>query len=496
MPAGVRIKSGSFTLGLAALLAIAAVPAHAQNPGLDFAEPLKLVSCEPASTVPCFRLKLNLVDGAGQPYKAQLPPPGKLASQITVTMGGQHITPFYATAAGESVAKVRGRAALVIVDISGSMKKPLPTGQTRFEAAKMAVKSFLGQFEEGIDRVAIVPFESHLVRERIESAVFARTRSAAIAQVDALPEPEMKNNTALFSAVVIGTETLRNALPKLEKEMGESPEAMVIVLTDGNNEVLKGDDLGLLAGPAGMEEASRTVRQAPFPVIAIGFGEPGSLDEAALRQISTKYYLASDYEGLRRIFTFTRTFLNDRVVATFSSPYPDRASLAGQNLPVTVELKLPNGQVLRSPEILWSAPQMGVPVYAGKCTPEEMKAVLQNLPVSAGWTSIIRPLGVFCGLALLLLLMWHWLPRLIWPEQFIGVMPAVAGQTKWASQTRIVNGVIAGRPAPPGFQKGPGGVAMPPRSAADATVVNPQVHRDFSQTRLGNRQGPGTQEPF
>ena len=491
------MRTGSFALALAAVAFLAALPASGQNPGLDFAEPLKLVSCEPASTVPCFRMKLNLVDGTGQPYNAQLPPPDKLASQITVTIGGQQVTPFYATSAGESVAKVKGRAALVIVDNSGSMKKILPTGQTRFDAAKMAVKSFLGQFEEGVDRVAVVPFESHLVQERIRSAVFARTRSAAIAQVDGLPEPELRNNTALFSAVVFGIETLRDALPRLEKEMGEAPEAMVIVLTDGNNEVLRGDDPGLLAGPAGMDEAARYARQSPFPVIAIGFGEPGALDEAALRQISTKYYLASDYEGLRRIFTFTRTFLNNRLAATFSSPYPDRASLAGQNLPVTAELRLPNGQVLKSPETLWSAPQMGVPVYAGKCTPDEMKAVLQALPVSAGWTSIVRPLGVFVGLALLLLLMWHWLPRLVWPEQFIGVMPGTgAGQAKWASQTRIVNGVIAGRPAPPGFQKGPGGVAMPPRSAADATVVNPQAHRDFSQTRLGNRQGPGPREPF
>jgi Ca-activated chloride channel family protein len=479
----------------AALLAAAAAAARAQAPGLEFAEPLKLVSCEPASTVPCFRMKLNLVDGRGQPYNAQLPAPEKLASAITVTMGGQQIRPFYASAAGESVAKVRGRAALIIVDISGSMKKVLPTGQTRFDAAKAAVRAFVDQFEEGADRIAVVPFESHLVEDRIRSAVFARTRAAALAQVEALPEPEMRNNTALFSAVVFGIETLAAALPRIEKEMGESPEAMVIVLTDGNNEVLKGDDLGLLAGPAGMEEAARRVKMAPFPVIAVGFGEPGALDENALKQISTKYYLASDFEGLRRIFTFTRTLLNNRLAATFSSPYPDRASLAGQNLPVTVELALPNGQVLKSPEVLWSAPQMGVPVYAGKCTPEEMKAVLAALPASAGWTSILRPVGVFCGLALLLLLMWHWVPRLVWPEQYIGVMPGT-GQTKWGSQTRIVNGVIAGRPAPPGFQKGPGGVAMPPRSAADATVVNPQAHRDFSQTRLGNRQGPAQREPF
>lgn len=479
----------------AVLLAQALARVLAQTPGLDFAEPLKLVSCEPASTVPCFRMKLNLVDGRGQPYNAQLPAPDKLASAITVTMGGQQIRPFYASAAGESVAKVRGRAALIIIDISGSMKKVLPTGQTRFDAAKAAVRTFLDQFEEGADRIAVVPFESHLVEARIRAAAFARTRAAAMAQLEELPEPDVRNNTALFSAVVFGIETLEAALPRIESEMGESPEAMVIVLTDGNNEVMKGDDLGLLAGPAGLEEAARRVRQAPFPVIAIGFGEPGALDEQALRQISTKYYLASDFEGLRRVFTFTRTLLNNRLSATFSSPYPDRASLAGQNLPVTVELALPDGRVLKSPEVLWSAPQMGVPVYAGKCTPEEMKAVLAALPVSAGWTSILRPVGVFCGLALLLLLLWHWVPRLVWPEQYIGVVPGT-GQTRWGSQTRIVDGVIAGRPAPPGFQRGPGGVALPPRSAADATVVNPQAHRDFSQTRLGNRQGPAPREPF
>jgi len=467
---------------------------RAQNGKLEFAEPLKLVSCEPASTVPCFRMRLNLVDDKGQPFNAQLPPADKLASQIKVNAGGQFVTPFYASAAGESLSKVRGRTAIVIVDVSGSMKKTLASGQTRYDAAKQAVASFLSGFEEGADRVAIVPFESHGVQLGIQSGVFARTKASALAQVEALPVPQDRNNTALFSSVVFGIERLQEALPAIEKESGETPESMVIVLTDGNNEVLKGDDLGLLAGPSGLEEAARKVRTAGVSVIAIGFGEQGALDESALRQISSKYYMASDFDALKRIFQFTRTLLNNRLAATFSSPFPDRASLAGQNMPVSVELQLPNGQTLRSAETLWTAPQMGVPVYAGNCGPEEMKAVLAALPASAGWMSIIRPLGVFCGLGLLLLIMWHWVPRLIWPEQYIGVMPG-AGQAKWGSQTRVVNGVIAGRPAPPGFQQGPRGAAMPPRGAADRTVVNPQAHPDFSQTRLGNREVPQRRDP-
>ncbi|MBI5083286.1 MAG: VWA domain-containing protein, partial [Acidobacteria bacterium] len=333
-------------------------------------------------------MKLNLVDEKGQPQNAQLPAPEKLASQIRVKAGEQYLTPFFASAAGESVSKVRGRTALVIVDVSGSMKKPLASGQTRFEAAKQAVGSFLSGFEEGADRVAVVPFESHRVLDQIQGATFSRTRSAALAQVEALPAPLERNNTALYSAVVFGIDRLKEAMRGVEKESGDAPEAMVIVLTDGNNEVLRGDDLGLLAGPAGLDEAARKVKGAGVSVIAIGFGETGSLDEAALKQISNKYYLAADLEGLRRIFTFTRTLLNNRLSATFSSPYPDRASLAGQNMAVSVELKLASGQTLKSDETLWAAPQMGVPVFDGKCGPEEMKAVLAALPASAGWMSI------------------------------------------------------------------------------------------------------------
>jgi len=129
-----------------------------------------------------------------------------------------------------------------------------------------------------------------------------------------------------------------------------------------------------------------------------------------------------------------------------------------------------------------------VPVYAGKCSVDEAKAVLTAQPASAGWMSIVRPLAVFCGLGLLLIVLWFWVPRLVWPDQYIGAMPG-ATTAKWGSQTRVKDGVIAGRPAPPGFQPGPQGVNMAPRGAADKTVVNPGAYADFSQTRLANREG-------
>ncbi len=461
----------------------------AQENKIEFAEPVKLLSCEPVSTVPCFRMKMNLVDDKGAPSGVQLPPADKLASAMTVHVGGQQVTPFYASAGGATEAKVRGRVALVIVDISGSMNHKLASGETRFEAAKRAIGVFLANFEEGADRVAVVPFESHLVEERFSSAVFARTKQEALAQVEALPQPGPKNNTALYSAVVFGLDTLQNALPKIQSESNESPETMILLLTDGVNEVLKGDDLGLLAGPAGLAEAQKAVKKAGVNVVAVGFSDTGGLDEEVLKEISSKYYVATDFEGLRKIFAFTRTFLNSRVTATLSSPFPDRASLAGQHLPFRVDLKLPSGATLHSSEQVWSAPQIGVPVFSGKCSEEELKAVLVALPPSAGWISIIRPVAVFCGLGMLLIVMWFWVPRLIWPEQYLGIVPAATG-AKWGSQTRVQDGVIAGRPAPPGFQAGPRGGPMAPRGPSDKTTVNPNAYVDFSQTRLGNRETP------
>lgn len=473
---------------IAGLLLTASLSWGQAGAKLDFSEPVKLISCEPASTVPCFRAKLNVVDAKGDPMGVELPKPERLAAEMTVHVGDQEVKPFYAVAGGASTAKVRGRAALVIVDISGSMNKKLASGLTRFETAKQAISIFLQGFERGADRVAVVPFESHNVQSRIAGALFARTKEEALAQVDALPYPEERNNTALYSAEEFGIQTMQAALPQMQSEATDGLETMVIVLTDGKNEVFRGDDLGLLAGLAGEDEAATTVKTSGISLIAIGFGDASGLDEAALRRTSTRYYLASDLEGLKRIFAFTRTLLNNRILAAFSSPLPDRASLAGQTLPITMELRLPDGKVIRSSVQNWTAPQMGVPVYAAKASAEELKAVLTAQPEQNGWVSILRPVGVFCGLGLLLILLWFWVPRLIWPEQFIGVLPG-AGQAKWGNQTRIVDGVIAGRPAPPGFQAGPKGVNMPPRAPSQATVMNPHGFVDPGQTRLGNREG-------
>jgi hypothetical protein len=266
----------------------------------------------------------------------------------------------------------------------------------------------------------------------------------------------------------------------------EGAESTILLLTDGNNEVLRGDDPGLLAGASGLAQAQAAVTAAGVPVIAVGFGESGSIDEAVMKRISRKYYAAGDMAALKQILAYTRTLLNNRLTATVSSPYPDRASLAGQNLTFRTVLTLPGGKLLESAGQVWAAPQMGIPVFAGRCSPEEALAVLKAAPANSASFSILRPVAVFCGLGLLLIVLWFWAPRLIWPEQFIGTMAGV-GQAKWSmTSVRVKDGVIAGRPAPEGFESGPRGVKMGARGAGEPTVLNPGA--------LMNRTRPGRRE--
>lgn len=468
------------------LLAAFALPQRMlpQSPGgkLDFSDSIRMVDCSPAISVPCFRLKFNVVDAAGAPLAVQLPSPDKLADSITVQADQQDVTPYYAVASADAKA-VRGRVALVLVDISGSMNRVLPTGETRFVAAKAALTQFLQGFQDGTDRVAIVPFESHNVEPTIRAARFAATKSAALQQVDGLATPQPRNNTGLYSAVVIGLDVLSNEMKEATSKYG-APEAMLIVMTDGTNEVLRGDDPGLLAGPAGLDEVTKKVEASGIQTIAVGFGDPKEIDEDALRRIGTKYYMEDNSADLKKIFSFARTLLSNRIQATFLSPWPDRASLAGRTLHVGIQLRLPNNQILASDQKAWSTPQIGTPIFEGRCGPEEMKALLnqKSAPTGNGWMSTLRPVLVFLGMGVLLLILWAWIPRLIWADQYIGITPTTS---RWAQGQTSAN-FKPGRPAPPGFGSGKTSF-KPQRAPSDATVVQPRP--DFTKTRLDNRQG-------
>lgn len=451
-----------------------------QSGRLEFADRIRLVSCDPSTSKPCFRLKFNVVDEQGAPLSLNLPPSKDLRGQMKVTMDNQEISPFLALAQSGDTKAVRGRIALILVDISGSMNHTLASGRTRFQTAQEALQQFLEGFDPSVDRVAIVPFESHHVAEQINAAQFASSKADALTQIESLQYPQPKNNTALYSSVVLGLQVLAR---QTAANPG-APETLLIVMTDGKNEVFKGDDPGLLDGPAGLEEASHAVQSSGIQVIGIGFGDPGSIDETVLRQVSTKFYMAGDLAKLSRIFSIARTLLTNRILATFATPWDDRSSLEGRSIQIKADLALLDGRHFESAARSWEAPQMSVPTFDGKCDAEELKAALQLAPGSGNLLTMLRPVLVFFGLGTCLLVLWFWVPRLVWPEQYIGSFTTQAGRMRWGNRTQVgsMSKVRPARPAPPGFGTRKGGAPIP-RAPADRTVVQP----DFSKSRLQRR---------
>jgi len=466
-------------MGVLAALAVVTttVPAECQQARLKFVDRVRLITCEPAASVPCFRLQADLLDEKGAPLPAPLPSGQMLRDLLTVRINGVDIAPFYAVAAGEEMkAQARSRLALLLMDVSGSMNEMLPTGVSRFSGARTAAAEFLKNFREETDRVAIAPFGSHDVIATIRSVPFVKTVQEAMRQIESLPPPVSANNTALYSAVEVGIQVLNEQA----RGFAGSPEVILLVLTDGKNYVGSGDDPGLLSGPPGLQEVVKRVSTSGVQVVAIGLGESSSIDEQALRQMSARFYLARDLEALKQAFAVARAdpaYSINRIHCSFASPWEDRTFLAGRMLHVQLWMRLPSGQALASDTALWVAPHLSVPLYDGHGDTAEMKALLdarKNLPPDEGWIILIRPILIFAAGALLIMILWLWIPRLIWAEQYTGDLRAIHGGGRWENdpkRARREGGPPAGRPGPPGFERGGG--ARPPmkRDPGDATIL-------------------------
>ena len=455
-----------------------------EQPRLNFADQVQLVDCQPVSPVPCFTTSFNIVNGEGEPYGVDLPGPEQLRSDLAITADGVPVKVFYVSTGG-SKKLVRGRLALVLVDISGSMARKLATGETRFQAAQSALTQFLDSFQDGVDEVAIVPFESHNVASTIRAASFAHTKDEALAEVKSILAPEAHNNTALYSAVSLGLDVLHDHIHTLqESDRSYAPETMLIVMTDGRNEVYAGDDAGLLNGAEGLDEAARKVSASRIQVIGIGFGERNEVDLAALQRLSTeKPHMATDAQDLKRIFVFTRKLLADRIQVAFLSPSADRASLAGRAIRFKASLQLPGRPPLTSNEEIFATPQMGLPLFSGKANEAELATLNAQMNSNeTGWLTLLRPLFVFLALGGMLLVGWFWIPRLVWPGQYIGSIALARPVARWASPSRRGQGPRQGVPknAPPGFEPGKAGAGQ--RTPQDATVVQPS--RESTKTRL------------
>ncbi len=447
----------------------------------------RLVECAPVSQSPCLSASVTPATAAGLPAPVKLPPAAQLAGAFRLTGPSGEITPFYASAGSGPDAGDHVNVVLLVIDISGSMREPVAGGQSRFEAARSAIAQFLDGMQEGADRVAIVPFESHNVVPTIHSAVFTTRKADALAQLKALPVPGPRNNTALYQAVFTGEESLRNEVDLL-RHAGEGPNDVqphLIVMTAAKNEVWAGDDGGLLNGDLGLQQAAAQVQASHMDTVGIGFGDRSAIDTAALQRLSSpaRFFYAADAAQLLDALHVTRSARSHSVTLTWLLPESSRVSLAGRDQQWIPSLHLEDGTTLNGDALRLLVPATAAPVYDHRAVPQELSALIALHPeLSTGWAVVLTHGLLYLGAALLLLLCWFWIPRLVWGDSHL---QAPVRTERWSSDKTGVtaaSGVqVRSTTVPEGFG---GELHASPlqRSAAQTTQIQPRG--EFSKTRL------------
>jgi Ca-activated chloride channel family protein len=482
------IHLGAALIAIAVMIATAGVaPARPQTPSLDFLTKPALIECEPEGAEPCFRLIFDFIDESGKPVNVQLPPANQLASHIEVQLDDETVKPFYAVSAGGTDQARKPQTTLLLFDISGSMLRTDLGGQSRFEAAKSAAAEFLKNFSDGSDLVAIVPFASRSVENTIASAHFVGTRAEAAAELDALPKPEPRNNTALYSAVRAAVESLAQH----RQPNGDRPR--LILLTDGTNDVQpqSGDDPGLLTGPTGLAAAASAVQQSGVDVLPIGLGDKQSIDEVAMARLGTRPPLITfDLDVLRKAFQIQQTPEDAGVTVLLQAPtdLASRTLLAGRVIHFRAKITLPDGTVLvENRRALWVAPPIATPSFEGEATEPEQRAFLANARLDHGSMLLfLRPFLVFGALAAVLALLWFVVPRFLWPERYDNRSARPVRPEYWPGVEPISrrDNQPAYRQPPPGFETVGRGARAPARTPGEHTIIRPVKAMDATKTRL------------
>jgi Mg-chelatase subunit ChlD len=403
---------------------------------LELADKIRMVEEGGSSSRPFFRVQFNVVSQQGLPVSIAPPKDFTAAFEVAESEGAVHrplSLRYHQESLTQSPSDVPSqRYALLLIDVSGSMLDSSGTGPeiaaTKYEAAKTAARKFLAGFQPGQDHVAIVPFESHQVRERVMSAVFAEDIESAERQIDNLPAPQKHYNTGLYTAIDTALDVLAGI-----KRQNPATGTLLVALTDGQNQALKGDDPDLLAGSGGLEAVVDKTNAFGLQVMTIGFGDEsiplgqkGAIDSDALRRLAwptaSQFHAAQDVQSLGKLFGVARQLLVNRWQLTFTTDRKDRGELAGLDLQFQIRLRL-GEQLLKSPWTAFKTPQMSAPPFEGKLDAAEREALTQLaaiVPVpqtASGGTVAFRRALIFTAFGGLLAFFWFAVPLVLWPSQ-------------------------------------------------------------------------------
>ncbi len=365
------------------------------------ASPVTIVRCSESSDVPCIGAIVPL-----RPEEARASGDATGASDWKGELAG---VPLSGGIARSTATIAHPLELLVLVDISGSMKG------AGIELTRSALRTFISELPRTSVRVAVAPFASRNLAPRIRAAVFTDPQSA-LAQVDALPQPE--GNTGLYSAVEIGSEVVKGALQGAPKDAWGA----LLVITDGRNDVRATDDPGLLTGAQGRDAAVNAVTSSGSYLWLVGIGDaPDGADLQALAGTNGERYLvAEDPLLLHRVFTGIRDALFTTRALTYPAPIWARTRLARGVFPLTVSRGDGRGCCAASVAGRWTPPLYALPAFSGVA--DSGAATAQGITTfEQGQARVGSNVLVFGFLAVLALVLWFLLPGMLWPDESVAM---------------------------------------------------------------------------
>jgi Mg-chelatase subunit ChlD len=385
---------------------------------------------------------------------------------------GRDFTPF----------KVSNRATegkldvMMVFDLSGSMISNNLGGRTRLDAAKDAARVLVDKFRLG-DRIAIAPFESHDVKAKIEGATFAETREEVEAQINQL-QARRDGNTALYSATIFALNRLQG-LKKTDRQY------MLVILTDGKNDVRQGDDPEVLQAKHDLDDVIEKLNETNIQTFTIGVGD--GIDAGALREMvfppenKEQYSSADDTQSLARFLAGAKQSLTEQIGILFFTRRRDYHELKSLNFKVQVETL--DGKILQG-IIPWNCRA------AAGCAPdktmerEEMRLVTDRAdapqPPGAQWKDVLWLMARFAIALAILAGLWWGIPKIVWPVTPLPQIPSRKGMklppSRSVQKSRFSQAPSESR------ESGKGGSTSKPRQGFEETRIY-----DNKSSKLRNR---------
>lgn len=301
-------KASFFILPLLSLGLLAPTPFAQSGEMRLIAAETQLMRVREASEAPAFRMLLNVVDADGNPQKIIVSNPDQAKKAVQVFENDKELRVCHA-----APGSLPQRYAVLLVDVSGSMLQPSGNGRTKFDVMKEACLSFAQDFAPGVDHIAVIPFHSSDVVKGVNEARFFDDKAAMIQYINEFPPSN--RNTGLFSAVMAALRRLQ----AIKAEQGPNAQCLLLVLTDGANDVGgKGDDPDLLNSP---DPVVSLAEEVGIQIITVGFGNDQNLNEDDLSKLALpqtdNYHRARRPEDLDRYFRQARLLQLDRLKVTF-----------------------------------------------------------------------------------------------------------------------------------------------------------------------------------